>query len=181
VAIFASRCTTTATTATNAGTQRTEASTRPNAEEPRHAGSRPIEPPCSVAVLRGIPAARRTRDYADSGDDVDFGNTSAARCLFALRRSPTVWSSVAARSPWRATSASRRGCRSSRSPTAWAAHPRRSRPTYMTRRMLTKDLRVAARGKVRELGVTCAPRHRGGKFFPDGPFSVLGLAVQRVR
>src|SRR5581483_7325816 len=47
-------------------------------------------------------------------------------------RDMTGWSSVAARSLWRATSANARGCRSPRSLSGWAAHRRRSRLTSTT-------------------------------------------------
>jgi len=55
------------------------------------------------------------------------------------RRDTTVLWSAAARSRWRATCASARGCRSPRSPSVWVARRRRSRRTSTIRLRLTKD------------------------------------------
>jgi hypothetical protein len=89
---------------------------------------RPCFPPPTSALGDDARPAKR-----GTGERRALAHTWSV-CRRFLLRYMTVSANVAARSPWRDTSAMRRACRSRRSPSAWAARPRRSRPTSTTRR-----------------------------------------------
>ena len=118
-------------------------------------------------LKEGCRSARRRELGGDSGTtegaDADVGSIWKAWPRVDCRRRTTAWSSVAARSRWRATSERPRASRSRRSPTASVARRRRSRRTSTTRPARRRGRsRPATSGVCRGCGAYTQPRNGKG-------------------